>query len=169
MSELIITVAQGQLPVALLLTALGSIVLGMGLPTTAAYVVLAALGGADHLRAQDWPQWRGPQRDGRAGPTALPTAWPEAPSRSWRVEVGTGHASPLVAGDRIYLHTRRDDGGQGLDAGGGAVELAAAVVGDHKAVGAVLHGALRLGRVQDPLDDQGARPEPAQPIDVAPR
>ena len=44
MSELIITVAQGQLPVALLLTALGSIVLGMGLPTTAAYVVLAALG-----------------------------------------------------------------------------------------------------------------------------
>ncbi len=44
MSELIITVAQGQLPVALLLTALGSIVIGMGLPTTAAYVVLAALG-----------------------------------------------------------------------------------------------------------------------------
>jgi len=44
MSEMIITVAQGHLPVALLLTALGSIVLGMGLPTTAAYVVLAALG-----------------------------------------------------------------------------------------------------------------------------
>jgi len=44
MSELIITVAQGQLSIALLLTALGSIVIGMGLPTTAAYVVLAALG-----------------------------------------------------------------------------------------------------------------------------
>ncbi|MFC1575155.1 TRAP transporter permease [Gemmatimonadota bacterium] len=44
MSELIITVSQGQLLPALLLTALGSIVLGMGLPTTAAYVVLAALG-----------------------------------------------------------------------------------------------------------------------------
>jgi len=44
MSELIVTIAQGQLPIALLLTALGSIVLGMGLPTTAAYVVLAALG-----------------------------------------------------------------------------------------------------------------------------
>jgi len=44
MSELIITVAQGQLPIALLLTALGSIIIGMGLPTTAAYVVLAALG-----------------------------------------------------------------------------------------------------------------------------
>ena len=44
MSELIITVSDGQLLPALLLTALGSIVLGMGLPTTAAYVVLAALG-----------------------------------------------------------------------------------------------------------------------------
>lgn len=44
MSELIITVSQGNLFLALVLTALGSIVLGMGLPTTAAYVVLAALG-----------------------------------------------------------------------------------------------------------------------------
>lgn len=44
MSELIITVSQGNLLLALLLTALGSVVLGMGLPTTAAYVVLAALG-----------------------------------------------------------------------------------------------------------------------------
>jgi TRAP transporter 4TM/12TM fusion protein len=44
MSELIVTLSGGSLPIALLLTALGSIVLGMGLPTTAAYVVLAALG-----------------------------------------------------------------------------------------------------------------------------
>jgi TRAP transporter 4TM/12TM fusion protein len=44
MSELIITLAGGNLFPALILTAMGSIVLGMGLPTTAAYVVLAALG-----------------------------------------------------------------------------------------------------------------------------
>jgi TRAP transporter 4TM/12TM fusion protein len=44
MSELIITLSQGNVLGALVLTALGSIVLGMGLPTTAAYVVLAALG-----------------------------------------------------------------------------------------------------------------------------
>jgi len=44
MSELIVTLSHGSLFVALVLTALGSIVLGMGLPTTAAYVVLAALG-----------------------------------------------------------------------------------------------------------------------------
>ncbi len=44
MSEFIVTLSGGHLPIALLLTAAGSIVLGMGLPTTAAYVVLAALG-----------------------------------------------------------------------------------------------------------------------------
>lgn len=43
-SEFIVTLSGGSLPVALLLTAAGSILLGMGLPTTAAYVVLAALG-----------------------------------------------------------------------------------------------------------------------------
>ena len=44
MSELIMLLSGGNLLAALVLTALGSIVLGMGLPTTAAYVVLAALG-----------------------------------------------------------------------------------------------------------------------------
>jgi TRAP transporter 4TM/12TM fusion protein len=44
MSELIITLSGGHLFPALVLTAMGSVVLGMGLPTTAAYVVLAALG-----------------------------------------------------------------------------------------------------------------------------
>lgn len=44
MSDLIVTLSDGRLFPALVLTALGSLVLGMGLPTTAAYVVLAALG-----------------------------------------------------------------------------------------------------------------------------
>ncbi len=44
MSQLIVTLSGGHLPVALVLTAAGAIILGMGLPTTAAYIVLAALG-----------------------------------------------------------------------------------------------------------------------------
>jgi TRAP transporter 4TM/12TM fusion protein len=44
MSGLIVSLSGGMLPLALLLTAIVSVVLGMGLPTTAAYVVLAALG-----------------------------------------------------------------------------------------------------------------------------
>ena len=44
MSELIVALSGGHLLIALILTAFGSIILGMGLPTTAAYIVLAALG-----------------------------------------------------------------------------------------------------------------------------
>jgi TRAP transporter 4TM/12TM fusion protein len=44
MSGLIVELSGGSVPIALLLTGAGSLVLGMGLPTTAAYVVLAALG-----------------------------------------------------------------------------------------------------------------------------
>ena len=44
MSEFIVTLSGGHLPIALVLTAMGAVILGMGLPTTAAYVVLAALG-----------------------------------------------------------------------------------------------------------------------------
>jgi len=44
MSELIVVLSGGHLFIALVLTACGSIILGMGLPTTAAYIVLAALG-----------------------------------------------------------------------------------------------------------------------------
>jgi TRAP transporter 4TM/12TM fusion protein len=44
MSEFIMVFSGGHLPIALVLTAMGSIIIGMGLPTTAAYVVLAALG-----------------------------------------------------------------------------------------------------------------------------
>ncbi len=44
MSQVILTLSGGYLPAALVLTAVGAIILGMGLPTTAAYIVLAALG-----------------------------------------------------------------------------------------------------------------------------
>jgi len=44
MSEFIITLSGGHLPIALVLTAIGSIILGMGIPPAAAYIVLAALG-----------------------------------------------------------------------------------------------------------------------------
>ena len=58
--------------------------------------------------AADWPQWRGSQRDGRATAT-LPTTWPDSLHLSWKVPVGIGHASPVVVGDSVYIHTRVDD------------------------------------------------------------
>jgi hypothetical protein len=60
-------------------------------------------------RAEDWPQWRGPNRDGVAPAYSEPKSWPEKLDRKWKIEVGEGHASPIVAGGRIYLHTRQGE------------------------------------------------------------
>jgi len=58
--------------------------------------------------AQDWTQWRGPARDGSVSVKNTPSAWPEALQRSWRVEIGEGYSSPVVAGGRAFVHGRRD-------------------------------------------------------------
>ena len=58
------------------------------------------------LSAGDWPQWRGPSRDGVAEAT-LPTDLPDEPRLLWRVEVGTGHSSPVVVGGRVYQFARQ--------------------------------------------------------------
>lgn len=60
--------------------------------------------------AGDWPRWRGPNRDGHAAPgnTGL-TALPNEPKTVWRLSVGPGFSSPIVAGSRvIYLDAQQD-------------------------------------------------------------
>jgi outer membrane protein assembly factor BamB len=73
--------------------------------------------------AQDWPQWRGPNRDGAAASFREPTTWPEALTQQWRVEVGLGYATPLVVGNRLFLFTRQNDNEvmTALDAASGKV------------------------------------------------
>ncbi|MCC7177742.1 MAG: PQQ-binding-like beta-propeller repeat protein [Acidobacteria bacterium] len=61
------------------------------------------------VHAQDWPQWRGPNRDGAIASFTAPDAWPTALTRRWQVEVGTGYATPLVVGDRVYTFTRQGE------------------------------------------------------------
>ncbi len=56
--------------------------------------------------ADEWPQWRGPNRDGVVRDLPAPSTWPEVPKLRWTVTVGLGHSSPLVAGGRIYVQTR---------------------------------------------------------------
>jgi outer membrane protein assembly factor BamB len=55
--------------------------------------------------AADWPQWRGPKRDGASPETGLLKQWPEAgPKLAWRVDdIGAGFGTPAVVGERIYL------------------------------------------------------------------
>ncbi len=54
----------------------------------------------------DWPQWRGPARDGVAATFTAPAAWPAQLTRTWQATVGAGHASPVVLGNRVIVHSR---------------------------------------------------------------
>jgi len=68
---------------------------------------LAAVLGAQQ-KSPDWPQWRGPQRTGEAT-LAVPAAWPAALKKRWEIPAGAGYSSPVVAGNRVVLHTRQRD------------------------------------------------------------
>ena len=59
--------------------------------------------------AQDWPQWRGANRDGKVSGFTAPQEWPSSLSSKWKVDVGTGDASPALVGDKLYVFTRQDD------------------------------------------------------------
>jgi outer membrane protein assembly factor BamB len=76
-------------------------------PTTAAAVL------PDRARpaAGDWPQWRGPQRDG----ISRETAWSSTgkPEPVWSRELGLGYSAVSVAGGRLY--TMGYDEPRGLD------------------------------------------------------
>lgn len=56
--------------------------------------------------SQDWPQWRGPNRDGVVGSFVPPKAWPATLKSIWKVPVGEGHSSPVIVGGRVYLNSR---------------------------------------------------------------
>jgi outer membrane protein assembly factor BamB len=56
--------------------------------------------------ANDWPQWRGPRRDG-AATFKSPARWPEKLKLKWKTEVGHGDASPVTAGRRVFLFTNQ--------------------------------------------------------------
>jgi outer membrane protein assembly factor BamB len=70
-------------------------------------VLLPALCAA--AGAADWPQWLGPKRDG--GSTEKVAAWKkgEEPKAVWSKSVGEGYSAPVVAGGRVFVHSRGPD------------------------------------------------------------
>ncbi len=62
------------------------------------------------LAAEDWPQWRGPARDGRSAETGLAAEWPAGgPALLWQAEIlGEGYASFAVVGGRLYTQGQKD-------------------------------------------------------------
>ncbi|MBY0527791.1 MAG: PQQ-like beta-propeller repeat protein [Gemmataceae bacterium] len=57
--------------------------------------------------AADWPQWRGPDRNGISKETGLLKEWPkDGPTLRWKADdIGTGYSTPAIAGGRVYLQT----------------------------------------------------------------
>ncbi|MDB6108902.1 MAG: hypothetical protein JWR69_652 [Pedosphaera sp.] len=57
------------------------------------------------VSASDWPQWRGPARDGHtASETPVPNTLPAEPKALWRLNIGGGFSSPVIAGGKlVYL------------------------------------------------------------------
>ena len=55
--------------------------------------------------ASDWPEWRGPSRDGRSAETNLPSKWsPKGENLAWRIPIGS-RSSPVAFGNRLYLNS----------------------------------------------------------------
>lgn len=77
-------------------------------PKLAIGVLLFLLGVAPGAAGQEWTQWRGPGRDGFVPEKLAPAAWPDKLQRAWRVEIGEGYSSPVVANGRVFVHGRRD-------------------------------------------------------------
>jgi outer membrane protein assembly factor BamB len=59
--------------------------------------------------AQDWPQWRGINRDSKVTGFNAPASWPAELKQEWKVTVGFGDATPVLVGNRMYLNTRQGD------------------------------------------------------------
>jgi outer membrane protein assembly factor BamB len=60
-------------------------------------------------RAQDWPQWRGPHRDGVVTGFRAPKKWPGQLKQQWKVSIGEGHSTPVVAAGRVYTIARQGE------------------------------------------------------------
>jgi outer membrane protein assembly factor BamB len=74
-----------------------------------AVMVCVILICASCLFAQDWPQWRGPNRDGKAGGFKAPSQWPSELTQKWKKTVGSGNATPALVGNKLYVFTRQGD------------------------------------------------------------
>ncbi len=66
-------------------------------------VVVLCLSNVAAQRNADWPQWRGPNRDGISKETGLLKQWPaDGPPLVWKTSgAGTGYSSLAVSGGRI--------------------------------------------------------------------
>ncbi len=83
---------------------------------TALAIAALLAGSIARLSAQDYPQWRGPNRDGSASSFTAPSAWPDRLTRRWKADVGLGYATPIVGGNLVYTFSRQDNAHEAVTA-----------------------------------------------------
>ncbi|MGA2540700.1 MAG: PQQ-binding-like beta-propeller repeat protein [Verrucomicrobiota bacterium] len=66
------------------------------------------LASALSLPAQDWPQWRGPNRDAKVDGFKAPKTWPAQLTQKWKQTVGLGDTTPALVGDKLFVFSRVD-------------------------------------------------------------
>ena len=74
--------------------------------------VVASVGLASGARAQEWTRFRGPNGTGISTATTVPVEY-SAANRNWRIDLpGTGHSSPVVWGDKIFVTSAEEEAGK---------------------------------------------------------
>jgi outer membrane protein assembly factor BamB len=76
------------------------------LPLSVMIVALVVFSTTNNF-AQDWPQWRGVNRDGKVTGFKAPATWPTELTQVWKVNVGWGDGSPILVGGKLYSLTRQ--------------------------------------------------------------
>lgn len=91
----------------ILLRAIAAVVLALTLADEVAPKPLTA--GVQAAKAEDWPNWRGPSRNGISGETNLPVTWSRTSNVAWTLAMPSFSGStPIVSGHRIFLNVADD-------------------------------------------------------------
>jgi outer membrane protein assembly factor BamB len=95
---------------------------------------------AHSLRADDWPAWRGVNRDGICRETGLLKEWPkEGPKLLWKnTGLGIGFSGPAIVGNVLYImgSVEKNECVMALDVSQGGKQLWSSVIGPFRNDGA---------------------------------
>jgi len=82
--------------------------------TVCLVLFLSSLPGITHTKAEEWPQFRGPNGQGHSSEQGLPQHWSETRNIAWKVPIpGRGWSSPVIQGEQLWL-TSSLNGGRSL-------------------------------------------------------
>src|SRR5262245_16886083 len=72
--------------------------------------LIAALGLAASVRAENWPAWRGPTGQGHSTETNVPLKWSAKENVKWKVALESpGNSTPIIWGDKIFITQANKD------------------------------------------------------------